>query len=30
MSHRMREAMRDGNLGPLGGNGLIVEADETY
>jgi transposase-like protein len=30
MSHRIREAMRDGNLGPLGGNGLIVEADETY
>lgn len=29
MSHRIREAMRDGNLGPLGGNGLIVEADET-
>jgi transposase-like protein len=30
MSHRIREAMRDGTLGPLGGNGLIVEADETY
>jgi len=30
ISHRLREAMRDGNLGPLGGNGLIVEADETY
>jgi len=30
MSHRIREAMRDGKLGPLGGNGLIVEADETY
>lgn len=30
MSHRIREAMREGNLGPLGGNGKIVEADETY
>lgn len=30
MSHRIREAMRDGNLGPLGGNGELVEADETY
>lgn len=30
MGHRIREAMRDGNLGPLGGNGEIVEADETY
>jgi hypothetical protein len=30
MSHRLREAMRDGKLGPLGGNGTIVEADETY
>ena len=30
MSHRIREAMRDGSLGPLGGNGQIVEADETY
>ncbi len=30
MSHRIREAMRDGNMGPLGGNGEIVEADETY
>lgn len=30
MSHRIREAMRDGTLGPLGGNGKIVEADETY
>lgn len=30
MSHRLREAMRDGNLGPLGGNGLLVETDETY
>lgn len=30
MSHRIREAMRDGTLAPLGGNGEIVEADETY
>ena len=30
MSHRLREAMRDGSLAPLGGNGKIVEADETY
>jgi transposase-like protein len=30
MCHRIREAMRAGNLGPLGGPGKIVEADETY
>jgi transposase-like protein len=30
MCHRIREAMRDGGLEPLGGNGKIVEADETY
>ena len=30
MSHRIREAMRDGSLGPLGGKGATVEADETY
>ena len=30
MSHRIREAMRDGSLAPLGGNGATVEADETY
>lgn len=30
MGHRIREAMREGNLGPLGGSGQIVEADETY
>ena len=30
MSHRIREAMRDGSFGPLGGEGQIVEADETY
>lgn len=30
MCHRIREAMRDGGLDPLGGGGGIVEADETY
>ena len=30
MSHRIREAMRSGDLAPMGGNGGIVEADETY
>jgi len=30
MSHRIREAMRGGGLAPLGGNGQVVEADETY
>jgi transposase-like protein len=30
LSHRIREAMRDGGLGLLGGEGKIVEADETY
>lgn len=30
MCHRIREAMRDGGLEPLGGKGQIVEADETY
>jgi transposase-like protein len=30
MSHRIREAMRDGTLPPLGGTGSTVEADETY
>ena len=30
MSHRIREAMRDGSLSPLGGSGKVVEADETY
>jgi transposase-like protein len=30
MSHRIREAMRDGKLAPMGGDGKIVEADETY
>ena len=30
MSHRIREAMRDGRMDPLGGLGKVVEADETY
>src|SRR5262249_23584979 len=30
MMHRLREAMRSGGLEPLGGEGKIVEADETY
>src|SRR5580658_1358970 len=30
MCHRIREAMRSGGLGQLGGGGKIVEADETY
>src|SRR5271169_1662653 len=30
MTHRIRECMRSGGLGPLGGEGKIVEADETY
>lgn len=30
MAHRIRECMRSGGLGPLGGEGKIVEADETY
>ncbi len=30
MSHRIREAMRSGDLSPFGANGGIVEADETY
>ena len=30
LSHRIREAMRSGDLPPLGGNGGVVEADETY
>jgi transposase-like protein len=30
LSHRIREAMRDGGLAPLGGGGRIVEMDETY
>jgi transposase-like protein len=31
MTHRLREAMRDGHFpAKLGGNGAVVEADETY
>jgi transposase-like protein len=30
MCHRIREAMRKGGLTPLGGEGKIVEVDETY
>ena len=30
MAHRIRECMRTGGLEPLGGEGKIVEADETY
>jgi transposase-like protein len=30
MSHRIREAMRDGKLSPMGGSGSTVEMDETY
>jgi transposase-like protein len=30
LAHRIREAMRDGSLSPLGGEGQIVEADETF
>jgi len=30
LSHRIREAMRDGELAPFGGGGVMVEADETF
>jgi transposase-like protein len=30
MAHRIREAMKPSNPGPLGGEGKVVEADETY
>jgi hypothetical protein len=30
LGHRIREAMRSGELGPMGGAGGIVEIDETY
>jgi transposase-like protein len=30
LAHRIREAMRDTNAGPIGGEGKVVEADETY
>lgn len=30
MMHRLREAMRQGDLAPMGGAGSVVEIDETY
>src|SRR5438132_10244463 len=30
LAHRIREAMRDNNPAPLGGEGKTIEADETY
>jgi transposase-like protein len=30
LAHRLREAMRDGNLTPMGGEGKFVEADTTF
>ena len=30
LSHRIREAMRTGDLAPFGGEGGVVEVDETY
>lgn len=30
LTHRIRHAMADGGMGPLGGEGKVVEADETY
>ncbi len=30
LTHRIREAMRDGSLSPMGGSGQIVEVDETW
>jgi hypothetical protein len=30
MSHRIREAMRGGDLAPFGADGGVVEVDETY
>jgi len=30
LCHRIREAMRSGGLEPMGGEGKVVEADETY
>lgn len=29
LTHRIREAMKDGSLGPLGGDGFTIEADDT-
>jgi transposase-like protein len=30
MCHRIREAMKDMNPAPMGGDGKVIEADETY
>jgi transposase-like protein len=30
LTHRIREAMKDGGLEPLGGQGKVLEADTTY
>jgi transposase-like protein len=30
MTHRLREAMRSGDLAPMGGPGTIIEIDETF
>ena len=30
LAHRIREAMRDGTLAPMGGAGGVIEVDETY
>jgi transposase-like protein len=30
LTHRIREAMKDTDAGPIGGEGKVVEADETY
>jgi len=30
LTHRIREAMKDGSLGSLGGEGRFLEADTTY
>jgi len=30
LAHRIREAMRDGSLAPMGGAGKFVEVDETF
>jgi ISXO2-like transposase domain len=30
LSHRIREAMKNGGLLPMGGEGKIIESDETY
>ncbi len=30
LAHRIREAMREGSLAPFGGNGGVVEVDETF